>query len=418
MVVAILVQQQSGGNLAELLDKLAVVVRDRFRMRDRIRTLTAESKFQAVLLMVMPPLMFVVLLVVKRSYVDGAFSSIPGCWWSSSPCSFLGQCGFTGSPISGIDRGSSAMTFILFSSGAVFLATTVLLWLFFSWNDKDENRLDDRLEQLANPTANLRARQTAARPRHGVSALPKLTKPFLPSGEKPRTRLQNRLLYAGYYQPRSHHLVSCRQNAAAVLALGACRGAEHVGNRPLVMELGAAALFGLLGLVGPGLWLNKKKEQRQITFRAAMPDVLDVLVICLEAGASLPSALLRVTEELRLAHPELGLELAIIEREMQLGRSLGKAFMHFADRSDLDEVRSLAGCMNQTDRLGGGLVKTLRIQAKAMRERRLQYAEEKAQKAGTKILFPTLLLIFPAIFVILVGPAAFQVYTLMHKARP
>jgi tight adherence protein C len=100
-----------------------------------------------------------------------------------------------------------------------------------------------------------------------------------------------------------------------------------------------------------------------------------------------------------------------------LGQSLGEAFMHFAERSDLNEVRSLAGCINQTDRLGGGLVKTLGIQVASMRERRLHYAEEKAQKAGTKILFPTLLLIFPAIFVILVGPAAFQVYNLMQRVK-
>ncbi len=309
------------------------------------------------------------------------------------------------------------MTFILFSSGAVFLATTVLLWLFFSWNDKHENRLDDRLEQLGNPTANPALANGPARPRM-ASALPKLTKPFLPSGEKPRTRLQNRLLYAGYYSPEAITWFLAGKMLLLCLPWVPAVALSMLGIAPWSWMLGAAALFGLLGLVGPGLWLNKKKEQRQITLRSAMPDVLDVLIICLEAGASLPSALLRVTEELRLAHPELGLELAIIEREMQLGLSLGKAFMHFADRSDLDEVRSLAGCMNQTDRLGGGLVKTLSIQAKAMRERRLQYAEEKAQKAGTKILFPTLLLIFPAIFVILVGPAAFQVYTLMHKARP
>jgi tight adherence protein C len=124
-----------------------------------------------------------------------------------------------------------------------------------------------------------------------------------------------------------------------------------------------------------------------------------------------------VTEELRLAHPELGLELAIIERQMQLGQSLGEAFVRFAERSNLEEVRSLALCINQTDRLGGGLVKTLGFRAGTMRERRLQYAEEKAQKAGTKILFPTLLLIFPAIFVILVGPAAFQVSSLMQKTK-
>jgi tight adherence protein C len=307
------------------------------------------------------------------------------------------------------------MTLITLSL-AVFLTTTALLWLFFWWNDKDTDRLDERLQDLANPNAASTLERDGRRHRI-ANALPKLTKAFLPSGEKPRTRLQKRLRHAGYYHPEAITrflaikmlLLVVPWVPAVILAL-----AGVVAWWP---ALGAAALFGLLALVGSGLWLNWKKNQRQITFRAALPDVLDVLVICLEGGASLPSALVRVTDELRLAHPELGLELAIIEREMQLGRSLGEAFMHFAERSDLEEVRSLAACMNQTDRLGGGLVKTLRLQGETMRERRLHYAEERAQKAGTKILFPTLLLIFPAIFVILIGPAAFQVHGLMQKTK-
>jgi tight adherence protein C len=299
----------------------------------------------------------------------------------------------------------------------VFLVTTAMLWLFFRWNDKDEDRLDDRLQEVSNPLAASASARNAARPRL-ASALPRLAKPFLPLGEKPRTRLQKKLLHAGYYHPEAITWYLAVRTLLLFVPWVPAVTLALLGIIGWAWALGAGALFGLLVLVGPGLWLHWKKKERQITFRAALPDVLDVLVICLEGGASLPSALVRVTEELRLAHPELGLELAIIEREMQLGRSLGEAFMHFAERSNLDEVRSLAGCMNQSDRLGGGLVKTLRIQAQSMRERRLQYAEEKAQKAGTKILFPTLLLIFPAIFVILIGPAAFQVYALMNNIQP
>jgi tight adherence protein C len=306
------------------------------------------------------------------------------------------------------------MIFIAILAGTL---TAAALWLFFSWNDKDGDHLDERLQQFANPAAAPRPARDTQQPRM-ANALPRLTKPFRPVREILLTRMRNRLLHAGYY----HNEAITRFLAVKVLLLlipwppAVLLALLRIA--PWSWALGSAALFGLVGLAVPGLWLSWKKTQRQITFRAALPDVLDVLVICLEGGASLPSALVRVTEELRLAHPELGLELAIIEREMQTGRALGEAFLHFAERSDLEEVRSLAGCMNQTDRLGGGMVKTLRIQAESMRERRLHYAEEKAQKAGTKILFPTLLLIFPAIFVILIGPAAFQVYTLMQKTDP
>jgi tight adherence protein C len=299
----------------------------------------------------------------------------------------------------------------------VFLATTAILWLCFSWNNKEKDLLDERMEELANPNAVSALTRDSNRPSI-ASALPKLTKPFLPTREDSRTRLQNRLLHAGYYHPEAITWFLSAKVLLLLLPWVPALALGLLGTVPWSWVLGAAALFGLLGLILPLLWLNWRKTQRQITLRAALPDVLDVLVICLEGGASLPAALVRVTEELRLAHPELGLELAIVEREMQLGRSLGEAFLHFAERADLDELRSLAGCMSQTDRLGGGLVKTLRIQAESMRERRLHYAEEKAQKAGTKILFPTLLLIFPAIFVILIGPAAFQVYVLMQKTNP
>lgn len=331
-----------------------------------------------------------------------------GCkWWR--------RCGFIGFPISGTDQRSSAIILIALSA-AVFIATTALLWLFFWWNDKDADRLDDRLQELANPTANAALPSDAARPRM-ARALPRLTKPFMPFGEKPRTRLQKRLQHAGYYHPDAMPRFLAVKLMLLMIPWPPAAILGFLQIVPWSWAVGGAALCGLLALLAPGLWLNRQKSQRQVTFRAALPDVLDVLVICLEGGASLPAALVRVTEELRLAHPELGLELAIVEREMQLGRSLGEAFMHFAERSDLDEVRSLASCMTQTDRLGGGLVKTLRIQAESMRERRLHCAEEKAQKAGTKILFPTLLLIFPAIFVILIGPAAFQVYSLMQETK-
>jgi tight adherence protein C len=298
---------------------------------------------------------------------------------------------------------------------SVFFATTVSLWLFFWWKDQDENRLDSRLQELVGPAINsVHAKVKISRA--GIS-LPKMATTFMSTEPEPRTSVQTKLHHAGYYRPEAITGFALVKTFFLFLPWIPAASLALMGTVSWRWALLAAALFGLLGFVGPGLWLRWKKGQRQITFRGALPDVLDVLVICLEGGASLPSALVRVTEELRLAHPELGLELAIVEREMQLGRSLGESFMHFADRTDLDEVRSLANCMTQSDRLGGGLVKTLRLQAQTMRERRLQYAEEKAQKAGTKILFPTLLLIFPAIFVILIGPAAFQVYALMQRTK-
>jgi tight adherence protein C len=135
---------------------------------------------------------------------------------------------------------------------------------------------------------------------------------------------------------------------------------------------------------------------------------MDVLVICLEGGLSLPGAVLRVANELGTAHPDLAMELIIVQREVQMGRTTGDALRQFAERCDLEEIRNLAAVINQSERFGASLIKALRIHAETLRGKRLQYAEEMAHKAAIKILFPTLLCIFPGIFLIILGPAAFQ----------
>src|SRR5262249_12604771 len=147
----------------------------------------------------------------------------------------------------------------------------------------------------------------------------------------------------------------------------------------------------------------------QIMFRRALPDALDVLVICLEGGLSLTGAFKRVASELRTAHPGLATEMLIVEHEIQLGRPIGEAMRQFGERADLEEVRSLASVISQSERFGASLTKALRVHAESLREKRLQRAEEMAQKAATKIIFPTLLFIFPGVFIVILGPAAIQI---------
>jgi tight adherence protein C len=162
-------------------------------------------------------------------------------------------------------------------------------------------------------------------------------------------------------------------------------------------------------MVGPSMWLDRRKKSRQMILRRGLPDALDVIVICVEGGLSLVGALRRVAGDLRTVHPELALELEIVQREVQLGQTAGEALRRFGDRSDMEEIRSLASVIIQSERFGAGLNKALRVHAETLRMRRQQRAEEMAQKAGTKVLFPTLLCIFPAIFVVVLGPAMIQI---------
>jgi tight adherence protein C len=124
-----------------------------------------------------------------------------------------------------------------------------------------------------------------------------------------------------------------------------------------------------------------------------------------------------VAGELKNTHPLLASELNIVQREIQLGQSSGESLAHLGERSDLEEIRSLAAVITQADRFGASLVKSLRVHADTLRLKRQQRAEEMAQKAGTKILFPTLLFIFPAIFVVILGPAAIQIMDMLGKVN-
>ena len=142
---------------------------------------------------------------------------------------------------------------------------------------------------------------------------------------------------------------------------------------------------------------------------------MDGIVICLEGGLSLQAAVQRVSSELKTAHPLLAREMNIIEREIQLGQTPGEAFLNMGARTDLEEMRTLASVINQSDRFGASLVRALRVHAETLRLRRHQHAQERAQKAAVKVLFPTILCIFPAMFVVILGPAVYRFMTAFPK---
>jgi tight adherence protein C len=139
-----------------------------------------------------------------------------------------------------------------------------------------------------------------------------------------------------------------------------------------------------------------------------------VLVICLEGGASLPAALRRLTGEMRTAHPVLADELVIVQREVQLGRTPGEALRELAIRADLEEVRGLTAVILQSERFGASLVRALRVHADTLRGRRILDAEEMAQKAVVKLLFPTVLFILPALFIAVLGPNAILIWEMFE----
>jgi tight adherence protein C len=260
------------------------------------------------------------------------------------------------------------------------------------------------------PRASQEAMKTLTR-----SALPKLGAPLLPTDDEKRTQLQTRLIHAGLYGRQS--MVVFLGVKMLMIITPAILGlmASLLGVTTFGYGLLFGGIFGIVGVIGPSFWLDWRKSKRQVAFRRALPDALDVVVICLEGGLSLPAAIWRMAVELRSVHPLLSRELNIVQREVQLGRSPGEAVRLFADRADLEELRSLASVITQSERFGASLVKALRVHADTLRTKRLQRAEELAAKASTKLLFPTVLLILPGVFVIILGPAFIQIVAMFSR---
>jgi tight adherence protein C len=250
-----------------------------------------------------------------------------------------------------------------------------------------------------------------------LSKLPTVGSPLLPEDEGQRGKLQRRLTEAGLYGrnalPAFLAVKMMLLALAALLALAVAVSGLLIPGKAVILGSVAAGL----ALVGPGLWLDSLKRRRQLQLRRGLPDMLDMLVLCVEGGISLTQAVQRVTAELHEAHPVLAGEMDIVQREILLGLSVGAALQKFGERADLEDVRILASVLLQNERFGASIARALRIHADSLREQRKQRAEELAQRAAVKILFPTLLCIFPAIFIVLLGPAAFQILAVFSRMK-
>lgn len=166
----------------------------------------------------------------------------------------------------------------------------------------------------------------------------------------------------------------------------------------------------LAGWLLPSLWLGMKTAIRKRKIIEGLPDALDLLVVCVEAGMGLDAAISRVGEEIKLSHKELSDELKFLNLEMRAGKSRQEALRNFAVRTDIEEVRNLVTVLIQTDKFGTSIAQALRVYSDVFRTKRYQKAEEIAAKLPTKLIFPLIIFIFPSLFVALLGSAAIQLY--------
>lgn len=191
--------------------------------------------------------------------------------------------------------------------------------------------------------------------------------------------------------------------AGIVLLVSSLGAAKWPASRVLILGL----VFGFLGFYFPQLWLTSKINKRQKEVRKAMPDALDLLTICVEAGLGFEAAMARVSEKWA---SELSYAFSRAIQEMQLGKVRREALRDMADRIGLAEMTSFVAAVIQSEQLGVSLAKVLRIQSDQMRVKRRQHAEEEAHKAPLKMLIPMTLLIFPSLMIVLMTPAALKLF--------
>jgi tight adherence protein C len=294
-----------------------------------------------------------------------------------------------------------------------FLMASSLVLLVYTLAGGRAGRLEARLDDLAGRGGT--AIDQDSMMQLARTALPKMGMPLLPSSEEDRTRLQSRLLQAGLYRRQAMVVFLGVKLLLIVSPILVALVVSTLGILTFSQVMLAGISLSMLGMIAPSFWLDRMRNRRKASLRRALPDALDVMVVCLEGGLSLPGAMRYVAGELKTAHPLLAGELNIVQREVQLGKSPGEALRELGIRSDLEEIRTLAAVITQSSRFGASLVKSLRVHGELLRLKRQQQAEEMARKAATKVLFPTILFIFPAMFIVILGPAMIHIAALLSK---
>jgi tight adherence protein C len=215
-------------------------------------------------------------------------------------------------------------------------------------------------------------------------------------------QLKARLAGAGIHGNASADIFFASQ--FLVPLAGAVAG-SLIGSNTLTWVLG----LGVAGYLAPDIWLNRKTSARRHRIRRSIPDALDLMVICIDAGLGLDQALLRIGQELDASHPDIHEEFLQVNREQRAGRPRIEAWQNLADRTEIEEFAGFVAMLTQTDRFGTPIIHALSRFSEEIRTKRRQRAEEAAAKTKIKIIFPLVLCIFPCIFIVLLAPAVLSI---------
>ncbi len=307
---------------------------------------------------------------------------------------------------------------MLLTTIAMFLGVASVSWLVInklSGSDKEpaESRLD-RMKTAKRGVRDIEA-DVKARSKNDAltAALEKAANPLASSvsgNEAEMGKLREKLVNAGFRRESAPIVFKMIQLIATGVGLffGGVLGVVLDGlTQGLIIKLLGGMILGFgVPTVTLGFLASKRKE----AIFLGLPDALDLMVVCVEAGLGLDQALRKVAEEMGKSHKQIGEEFNIANSQLQFGRARSEVLQALGYRSGVDDLKQLASILIQADKFGSSVANALRVQSDSMRTKRRQMAEEKAAKTAVKMILPLVMFIFPGIFVVLVGPAAINMY--------
>jgi tight adherence protein C len=290
------------------------------------------------------------------------------------------------------------VTFLILAFVAIFvLVGSIGVLMFYR-----EAALE-RISQVINPRPKQKTlAETFQNTGSSIGNVVKRFENLMPKSEKEVSVIRLRLTRAGYRNENAIKIFyGCKVLTPLLLvAIAAVTGLASLA--PFFVYL--VALGG--GFLAPDFWLGKRIKARQKKLTRGLPDVLDLLVICMEAGLSLDQATTRSAEELSQSQPEICDELNVVVLEQRAGRARSESWKNMAERTGVECLRNLVSMLVQTEQFGTSIAKMLRVHADTLRVQRVQMIEEMAGKTSVKLVFPLVLFIFPALFLVTLGPAA------------
>ena len=299
---------------------------------------------------------------------------------------------------------------------AGFGAIAIGGWVAFDLLLNKKTATESRLDLMKQRSQGIDPKAGKSSAKDGIAKLldkasPQIADALKPKNEKEASKLQLKLESAGFRGEKAMTYLSTLKFVSGIFGLF-MGGAGSLLRNGLVFDmwlmvymLGVGYLFFMLPELVVSFMAGKRKEKIFL----GLPDALDLMTVCVEAGLGQDQAMRRVTEELDKTHPTIALEFDMCNKQLQMGKTREAVLQDLGSRNGVDDLKTFAQVLIQVDRFGTSVATALRTQSEAMRVRRRQIAEEKASKTAVKLLFPLVLFIFPGIFVVLVGPAAINV---------